>query len=99
MFIIATAYTKSLSMSYRKIHDGGQLLDSSVPREENLPMEEPMTFYSCPSCKSKQIRSCNCQSINYYCNCGWKHINHAHESGSKGRDVNNHAILSKNIRS
>ncbi len=87
-------------MSYRKIQDGGQLLQSSVPKEETLPMEQPMTYFGCPKCTNKQLLTCNCWPVNYYCQCGWKHINHPHESsGAKGRDINHNAILDKNIRS
>jgi len=87
-------------MSYRKIQDGGQLLNSSIPKEEALPMEEPMTYFSCPNCNNPKLLSCDCWPANYYCKCGWKHLNHSHESsGFKGRDINHSALLAKNIRS
>ncbi|RLI45662.1 hypothetical protein DRO61_10260, partial [Candidatus Bathyarchaeota archaeon] len=86
--------------SYRKIQDGGQVLNSSIPKEEALPMEEPMTYFSCPNCNNPKLLSCDCWPVNYYCKCGWKHLNHSHESSRfKGRDINHSALLAKNIRS
>ena len=87
-------------MAYCKVRDGNQLMNPSFPNEETLPMEQPMTYFSCPKCNNKQLLPCKCRYVNYYCQCGWKHVNHPHDSsGDRGKDINHNAIMFKNIRS
>lgn len=88
-------------MAYRKIEDGGEVFVdkvNTIEQSEAVNSALPMTYIACPICKSK-LFSCECrQIINYYCKCGWKHVNHLHDNRAKDRDVNYNSIITKNIR-
>ncbi len=72
-------------MAYRQDQTIGQFLDSTDTKAKDSPLAQPMTYSDCPEC-GKPLISCNCENSNYYCICGWKHVNHHHTS-NKRKDV------------
>jgi len=104
-------------MSYRKVSEGGTTFEHSgamgaredaepVPHieEEYIEYALPMSYIHCPTCGSKELMTCNCLPVNYFCvKCEWTYTTHSHKDNQNGGnfshgDISQNSLISGTVR-
>ena len=91
-----------MSRVYKKLSSAGEddmivMNDRRDDSTSDRKLNMGMSYIRCGRCNDDKLMTCNCEYPNYYCKCGWSHINHRHGDEANMNPRNNHTHSAKNI--